>query len=282
MAITPQQQANNEVTDNAVAKAMKSPRWTSSNEAQRQKLIDDRMISLQKQQQGIKANLDQILTNKTLEEGKYITTPISQYGAKENEISKYNPDLLALSKKYDDLVAQHDSLWNDIVNLNDVKSMMQSSVDKQISAVNKSADETNKGNTLSKAIQVWAAQWTAGMQWATAGQLNKAQNEIENNYAPKFADTEAQRQAWLGAAAQLEAGIPTAMSSVANQNSTNRYNNALAAAQRRAGQKSSVLNPFWGSKTPATNTQGPAVIDPATGKVKTGSINLWGFVPFTY
>ena len=144
MAITPQQQAN---IDRLTAKRIRA-----------------KIQEIFGKQANIQNVLSSLLANKTPEEADYISTPISEYNASHHEISKYNPDLLALSKKYDALVAEHNAMDNDIINLDDARAQMEAAVSGQKAAVNKSADESTKSNALQKAIQVGAAQGTAGNQ----------------------------------------------------------------------------------------------------------------------
>lgn len=230
------------IRDPAILAAMKNKKWTSSSDTEKSKIIDNEIMKLIAKQRANEDSVAFMLSKKTPEETAFITTPISEYWEYEKKIAALNSDLLAQSKKYDELVAQNKEYGDQIINLSDAKNMMQSAVDKQVWAINKSADMSTKATALNKAIQIGWAQWTAGMQWATAGQLNKAQNEIANQFAPKFADIEAQRQAWLGTAAQMEQGIPTAMADIAYKNMQNKYNASLIWSQYGKTNRGWVIN----------------------------------------
>jgi hypothetical protein len=146
---------------------------------------------------------------------------------------------------------------------------MMAAVNEQKTAVNKSADSSRAWTALSKAIQIGDAQGTAGMQWATAGQLNKAQSEIGNKFAPQFADIESQRQTGLGQAAQLEQGIPTALSNINKESAEANYNNALARQTNKPVYRNYNSNSNSNNSVPTpTNVSGPGsrVIDPITQK----------------
>lgn len=265
----------NQLTDDALVAATKNPKWNSSSPEWRASIIDNEILRLHNTQKYLDTNISQMLANKTPEERTFITTPISQYWDKEKEIAKYNADLLALSKKYDDVIAQKDNYNNQIINLNDAKATMQNAVNSIRWSVNKSADESAKALALNKAIQIWSAQWVAWVQWATAWQLNKMQAEVANQFAPKFADVESQRQTGLGQAAQIEAGQPTALSDIASKNATNLYNASLIKTWQPTSGSSyarntpkGTMNVFPTSTTPANLTTdaktGNVVAQPAT------------------
>lgn len=260
---------NSPIRQDARVKAMKDPRWTNAGFSWQINIMDENVMKIGKQKALLFNQIEGLLWNLTDAEQRFIATPISEYTDTDHQLWTINPELMAKSKLYDDLVAQIWQANNDMVNLTQAKEEMMKAVNDQKTAVNKSADASKSWTALSKAIQVGDAQGTAGMQGANAWQLNKAQNEISNQFAPKFADIEAQRQAWLGTAAQLEAGIPTAISNIANLNATNRYNNALTAAKRREGQKNSSLSAF---PTNNNKNKGSATVEPNSGKV-----NFWQF-----
>jgi hypothetical protein len=144
---------------------------------------------------------------------------------------------------------------------------MMAAVNEQKTAVNKSADSSRAWTALSKAIQIGDAQGTAGMQWATAGQLNKAQSEIGNKFAPQFADIESQRQTGLGQAVQSEQGIPTALSNINKESAEANYNNSLA---RKTNTPTNTKTIYKNKSvvTPTSQVSGPGsrVIDPTTQK----------------
>jgi len=147
----------NELTDDALVAAAKSPKWSSSSPEWRAAIIDNEILRLHNTKKYLDTNISQMLANKTPEERTFITTPISQYGDKEKEIAKYNADLLALSKKYDDVVAQQSRYDDQIINLNDAKATMQGATDSMKAATNKSADQSAAALALNKAIQIGSA-----------------------------------------------------------------------------------------------------------------------------
>ena len=262
----------NQLSDDAVSAAVKNSKRNSANSEERWRIIDREILRLHNTNKYLDTQISHILNNRTPEEIEFLTTPVSQYTDEQNRLWAYNPDLLALSKKYDSLLEQMHQWNTDMVNLDDAKQMMLSAIDKQTSAVNKSADSSKAWTALEKAIQVWEAQWTAWNQWATAGQLNKLQSEIGNKFATKFADIEAQRQSWLGTAAQIEAGIPAQLSAIGWQNVTNRYNQSLIQPSWKGTQRSSVLNVWQGWKKYKT------VIDQKTG-YPTQVLDTWITAP---
>jgi hypothetical protein len=86
------------------------------------------------------------------------------------------------------------------------------------SSVQQWADQTAQSIALQKAIQTWAAQWTAEKGWAGIGQMAKASGEIANVYGQQSRQAEAQRQAWLWQAAAMESAIPWQLSNIWAQN----------------------------------------------------------------
>ena len=243
------------IRQDARVKAMKDPRWNHAGFSWQVNIIDENIMSLWKQKALLFNQIEGLLWNLTDAEQRFIATPISEYTDTDHQLWTINPDLMAKSKLYDDLVSQIWQTNNDMVNLTQAKDEMMTAVNAQKTAVNKWADSSKAWTALNKALQIWDAQGTAGMQWATAWQLNKAQAEIGNKFAPQFADIEAQRQQWLGQAAQLEAGIPTSLSAIGWQNTENRYKNSLTSQNWRWNQSSSVL--------PTTKTN--QVYNPTTG-----------------
>lgn len=250
--------ADDPISQAAVTAARKNPKRGKAGSLWQQNLIDNEIMRIGKEKSLLFSQIEGLLHNKTDAEQRFISTPISEYTANDHKLWTINPDLMALSKKYDSLVAQMGQSNNEMTNLSNAKEEMMKAVNDQKTAVNKSADSARSWTALSKAIQIGDAQWTAGMQWATAGQLNKAQWEIANKFAPTFADIETQRQTGLGTAAQLQSGIPTALSSINAENATANYNNALAR-KTNTPATSTASSTFSNKSTPST------IFTPPTG-----------------
>lgn len=228
-------------------------------------LIDQEVLKLKKTKDYKDYQIENILGSLTDDEKAFLQgTMDADYAA---QVARYNPELTALQEKYNKLIAEKNTIDNQMINLNDAKATMEWAVANLKSSVNKAAETSTAWTALEKAIQVGAAQGTAGKQWATAGQLTRAKAEIANQFAPKFADIEAQRQAGLGNAAQIEAGIPSQLSAIAWQNITNAYNASLikqgqwgkSSSSRRWQQRNSTLN---------LNDYFEQKYDPKTGKYK--------------
>lgn len=257
MAMMSDRTANDWEIYNAALKNARGlkPRWQGTFNEQTA-LIDQEILKLKKTKDYKDFQIENILGPLTDDEKAFLQgTMDPDYAA---QVAKYNPELTALQKKYNALVAEKGNIDNYMINLNDAKSSMEWAVSNLKSSANKQADVATAWTALNKAIQVGAAQGTAGRQGATAGQLNKAQNEISNQFASKFSDIEAQRQSWLYTAAQIEAGIPAQMSAIAAQNAQNMYNRALT-------------NQLWWGSAGGKSTK---KIPDRRDKYKNGTINL--------
>lgn len=230
-------------------------------------MIEQEILKLKKTKDFKDYQLENILGPLTDEEKAFLQWNMDPtYAA---QVAQYNPELVALQEKYNKLLADKNTIDSQMINLNDAKATMEWAVSSMKWSIEKAAESSKAGTALNKAIQIWGAQGTAWMQWATAWQLNKLQSEISNKFAPTFSDIEAQRQAWLWQAAQIEAGIPAQLSAIAGQNVTNAYNASLiwqgqwgqAWSSRRWQQRNSTLNLWqWDLFK--------QVYDPKTGKYK--------------
>lgn len=200
--------------------------------------------------------LMQMLANAAAIWGKlqeeYVKKPISEHTAEDLIISRLNPDIYNESKKYDKITQEINQLENEKLNLAAAQKLLFGSVQWLEGAANKQADASWRALALEKAIQVWAAQWQAGNLWAPVGMMSKIQWDISNKYGADAEKIEAQRQAWLAQAAQLQAQIPGQLAWFTGQANVNEFNQAQANYYNKLAG-----TPDWRWKTVSSTLQVP-------------------------